>query len=70
MTKRFDTANIPPWPTLDFESQLWAEGKARVAGLDEAGRGALAGPLCAAALILPANDPDIPLKLFEVRDSK
>jgi len=70
MTKRFDPADIPPWPTLDFESALWADGKARVAGLDEAGRGALAGPLCAAAVILPADDPDIPLKLFEVRDSK
>ena len=70
MAKRFDPANIPPWPTLDLEGQLWADGKARVAGLDEAGRGALAGPLCAAAVILPADDPDISLKLFEVRDSK
>ncbi len=41
-----------------------------VTGLDEAGRGALAGPLCAAAVILPADDPEIPIKLFEVRDSK
>lgn len=70
MPKRFDPASIPPWPTLDFESALWVEGKAHVAGLDEAGRGALAGPLCAAAVVLPANDPDISLKLFEVRDSK
>ena len=70
MAKRFDPASIPPWPTLDFESALWAEGKVLVTGLDEAGRGALAGPLCAAAVILPADDPEIPIKLFEVRDSK
>jgi len=70
VAKRFDPAIIPPWPTLDFESALWTEGKVLVAGLDEAGRGALAGPLCAAAVVLPADDPDPPTKLFEVRDSK
>jgi len=33
--------------------QLWAQGMGRVAGLDEAGRGALAGPVVAAAVIVP-----------------
>lgn len=38
---------------LRFERQLKAEGYARIAGADEAGRGALAGPIVAAAVILP-----------------
>ncbi|MCQ2377840.1 MAG: ribonuclease HII [Victivallaceae bacterium] len=35
------------------ERQLWAEGFSSVAGVDEAGRGCLAGPVVAAAVILP-----------------
>jgi ribonuclease HII len=38
-----------------YERQLQAQGFALVAGVDEAGRGALAGPLVAAAVILPAG---------------
>lgn len=37
-----------------YEKQFWKEKKI-VAGIDEAGRGPLAGPVCAAALILPPN---------------
>ncbi len=37
----------------EFERRFWEEGYARVAGVDEAGRGALAGPVVAAAVILP-----------------
>ena len=37
------------------ERQLWGDGFERLAGLDEAGRGALAGPVVAAAAILPIN---------------
>jgi ribonuclease HII len=36
-----------------YEKKLRAAGVARIAGLDEAGRGALAGPVVAAAVILP-----------------
>jgi len=36
-----------------FEKQLRAIGLARIAGIDEAGRGALAGPVVAAAVVLP-----------------
>src|SRR5882762_2316042 len=36
-----------------FEKKLRALGVARIAGIDEAGRGALAGPVVAAAVILP-----------------
>ena len=39
--------------TAAFEDRLRAAGFARVAGCDEAGRGALAGPLVAAAVVLP-----------------
>ncbi len=36
-----------------YERELRAQGFSRIAGVDEAGRGALAGPLVAAAVILP-----------------
>jgi ribonuclease HII len=44
-----------PRPIDHYERQLHAEGFTRVAGVDEAGRGALAGPLVAAAVILPTG---------------
>jgi ribonuclease HII len=56
-------------PSLEFESLLWKNQITRVAGIDEAGRGAWAGPVCAAAVILP-TDPSIIQRLYGVRDSK
>ncbi len=56
-------------PTLEFEQSLWSQGCLSVAGIDEAGRGAWAGPVSAGAVILPA-DPDILTRLEGVRDSK
>jgi len=41
-----------------------------VAGLDEVGRGALAGPVVAAAVVLPAGSGDLLASLAGVRDSK
>ena len=38
---------------LAFEKQLWSAGKAFIAGVDEVGRGPLAGPVVTAAVILP-----------------
>lgn len=70
MARRFDPALIPASPNLDFEQAWWQEGLTRVAGLDEAGRGALAGPLYAAAVILPADSPNLAIELAGVRDSK
>jgi ribonuclease HII len=67
--KKFDPRLIPASPDLSFELPLWSAGLQRVAGLDEAGRGALAGPVAAAAIILPA-DPEILPALHGVRDSK
>ena len=43
-----------PRPSLERERALWAEGGAIVAGVDEAGRGPLAGPVVAAAVVFPA----------------
>lgn len=40
-------------PTLEYERAFWRDGFVCVAGVDEAGRGALAGPVVAAAVILP-----------------
>lgn len=40
-------------PDLSLENDLHASGEQRVAGIDEAGRGPLAGPVSAAAVILP-----------------
>jgi len=56
-------------PTLGEESRLWQAGYQAIAGIDEAGRGALAGPVVAAAVIVP---PLAPLTGIwtEVRDSK
>jgi ribonuclease HII len=57
-------------PTLAYETRLWAEGYRYVAGLDEAGRGAWAGPVVAAAVILPPDEPALGHHLEGVRDSK
>jgi len=56
-------------PDLSFEKKLWKAGFALVAGLDEAGRGAWAGPVAAGAVILPV-DASIIKTLAGVRDSK
>jgi ribonuclease HII len=49
-----------------YERRLRARGFALVAGADEAGRGALAGPLVAAAVALPEDFPDV----HDLDDSK
>ena len=69
MTRRVDPALIPDAPTLEFERALWQLGIVHVAGIDEAGRGALSGPVAAAAVILPPEG-SIATTLEGVRDSK
>lgn len=66
---KFDRRLLPPEPDFSFECALWKDGVQWVAGIDEAGRGALAGPVAAAALIFPA-DPNLAPALHGVRDSK
>ena len=56
-------------PDLYVEKKLCQSGSLRVAGMDEAGRGALAGPVTVAAVILP-NLPRLSRTLSGVRDSK
>lgn len=69
MGKRFDPNLLPPAPDLSFEGRLWEKGVKYVAGIDEAGRGALAGPVAAAAVILPPT-ASVRINLLGVRDSK
>jgi ribonuclease HII len=69
MTAKFDPALLPQKPDLSFELPLWESGVRHVAGIDEAGRGPLAGPVCAAAVILSV-DSCTPQRLHGVRDSK
>jgi len=57
-------------PGLCEELALLKTGHTAVAGIDEAGRGAWAGPVCAAAVVLPLKDPNLPTLLGGVRDSK
>lgn len=59
----------PQPPSLDEELRLWSCGLRCVAGLDEAGRGAWAGPVVAAAVVLPA-DASVIDRLRGVADSK
>ena len=57
-------------PNLQEELKLTSAGYARVAGLDEAGRGPWAGPVCAAAVVLPLGRVDLLDLLAGVADSK
>jgi ribonuclease HII len=67
--KKFDRSLLPAAPDLCFEMALWKNDTRLVAGIDEAGRGALAGPVAAAVLVLPV-DPGLCQTLNGVRDSK
>src|SRR6202050_2137549 len=51
--------------TLRYEKDAWVSGAARVAGVDEVGRGSLFGPVVAAAVIL-----DRGYRIRGLRDSK
>ena len=53
-------------PTLEFEAALWQQGLLQVAGVDEVGLGCLAGPIVAAAVVIPQEVQTISI----VRDSK
>lgn len=76
---RLDPSLLPAAPDLSFEHGLWQAGVQVVAGIDEAGRGALAGPVAAAAVILlpengqtvsPSMNNGMERLLAGVRDSK
>ncbi len=65
MTTQGELFSAPPLDTLLFEKTAYCTGFTSVAGIDEAGRGPLAGPVTAAAVILP-----IGLLICGVDDSK
>ncbi|MCK8606499.1 ribonuclease HII [Apilactobacillus ozensis] len=48
-----------------YEKSFWKQGKTMVAGVDEVGRGPLAGPVVSCAIILPHD-----FNLYQVNDSK
>lgn len=71
MRSKFNLDLLPSAPTLELEQEIWGKDDFLIAGLDEAGRGALAGPLYAAAVILPHDHlQKLLTDLSGVRDSK
>lgn len=59
-----------PIPSFEEEIRLFAQGYRYVAGVDEAGRGCLAGPVVAAAVVMPPGIEASLGALERVRDSK
>lgn len=61
-----------PGSRFDFERVIRGRGIGIIAGVDEAGRGPLAGPVVAAAVVLPADwiDSGLPVALRGLNDSK
>lgn len=62
-------AERTPTASLDIERVYYAQGRRQIAGIDEAGRGAWAGPVSAAAVVLPISD-SLTERLEGARDSK
>lgn len=54
-----------PSPTLSLERSYWEVGAELVAGIDEVGRGAWAGPLTVVVAVIPSDH-----RLYRIRDSK
>lgn len=60
------------WNRLSCECELWKQGISRVAGVDEAGCGPLAGPVVSAAVVFPQSwlETGLPGKFRGLNDSK
>jgi ribonuclease HII len=61
---------LPKTAALKPEHDLIVRGQRLIVGMDEAGRGAWAGPVFAGAVMLPLDRPDLSTALAGVRDSK
>ncbi len=57
------------YPNFKEEKKLWKKGCRRIVGLDEAGRGCLAAPVVAAAVIIKSIQGKF-VKICGVKDSK
>src|SRR5438552_3643888 len=57
-------------PNFSFEQALWQNGHQIVAGTDEVGRGAFAGPVVTSCVIFKANTSIEILKEIKINDSK
>ena len=68
--KNIISSKLPKKPHLRLEKRYWDVGCNHVAGIDEVGRCALAGPVVAASVVLPSNPDLIKKTLHDVRDSK
>lgn len=66
------SAKTPSPDRLHFERELWGQGVAPIAGVDEAGRGPLAGPVVVAAVVLPESwaAAGVPEHFLGLNDSK
>ena len=53
-----------------YEMKHYEQGFRYIFGMDEVGRGPMAGPLVAGAVCLPLGDPELSEKLKGVKDSK
>jgi ribonuclease HII len=60
----------PYIPTQDEERQLWNAGYSNVVGIDEVGRGPIAGPVVAGAVIMPDLSGMCDKGIRLIRDSK
>tara|TARA_B100001971_G_C18229260_1_gene562802 strand:- start:807 stop:1484 length:678 start_codon:yes stop_codon:yes gene_type:complete len=70
-----EKTGVPDFQEIDrfqFEREHYKRGLSRLAGVDEAGRGPLAGPVVAAAAILPEEwlEAGLPESLLALNDSK
>ena len=52
-------------PTLEIERKLFATGHHVVAGIDEVGRGAIAGPVCVGVVVVTSDCGDFPAGLTD-----
>lgn len=57
-------------PTWRYEEQYWDQAIGLIAGIDEVGMGALAGPVCAAAVVFNSQARPSISKSIPIRDSK